>query len=477
MNRLSGLEQHVSILPRHEQHGQEDHRPHRQTLQLNDACVAVGRYELDGEMPILLLHPNSGGEFVGVTKAVDMALDQARTAQLGYRITVLLDTNNSGAADGSDTKFHVAWDEGWRQVATFRESDSSPKEQFVNHQAGLDGSGGGSYIDTVITREKDANTAWTSASDGVLEERRYYCQNWRADVSAVLTSGGLMVEWVKYSSYGSPFGLPGGDANSSGGTDATDTTQIQTWINGSAYDVRGDINLNGVVNASDKTTVTNNYVGTTLGWNNLSAIGNRKGYAGYEWESQTGMYHVRVRPYKPDLGKWLRRDPLGYVDGGNLYEYVGSKSITHVDPKGTSNTTCPNSQNTPPGTNCAFYAAWNPMASDSPCCLDYDPDDTYFFANATCFCQCAGDSAWSQFVRACLRCEYAKGTPPGKAHTYCYAQADLMNFPGGRPWSALLACYEKCGMFNPPIDMPALPSHPWQPGPLAGICANCKDKT
>ncbi len=122
----------------------------------------------------------------------------------------------------------------------------------MNHQAGLDGGGGGSYIDTVICREKDANTAWTSASDGVLEERRYYCQNWRADVNAVLTSAGWMVEWDKYSSYGSPFGLPGGDADSSGNTDATDTTQIQTWINGSVYDVRGDINLNGVVNASDK---------------------------------------------------------------------------------------------------------------------------------------------------------------------------------------------------------------------------------
>jgi len=255
---------------------------------------------------------------------------------LGYRITVLLDTNNSGAADGSDTKFHLAWDERWRQVATFRESDSSPKEQFINHQAGLDGSGGASYIDTVICREKDANTAWTSASDGTLEERRYYCQNWRADVSAVLTSGGLMVEWDKYSSYGSPYGLPGGDANSSGNTDSTDTTQIQTWINGSAYDVRGDVDLDGDVDATDKTRVTNNYVGTTLGWNNLSAVGNRKGYGGYEWESQTAGYHVRHRYLRPELGRWIRRDPLGYVDGYNIYVYTNCSPIVQRDPTGTT---------------------------------------------------------------------------------------------------------------------------------------------
>jgi hypothetical protein len=31
-------------------------------------------------------------------------------------------------------------------------------------------------------RDKDANTAWaTAAADGTLEERRVYCQNWRAD--------------------------------------------------------------------------------------------------------------------------------------------------------------------------------------------------------------------------------------------------------------------------------------------------------
>ena len=33
---------------------------------------------------------------------------------------------------------------------------------------------------------------------GTLEERRYYCQNGRADVSAALTSTGKLVEWVKY---------------------------------------------------------------------------------------------------------------------------------------------------------------------------------------------------------------------------------------------------------------------------------------
>src|SRR6185295_11741981 len=99
---------------------------------------------------------------------------------LGHKIAVHEDTDTDGDVDSNDKWYYDAYDERWRQMARFRESDSSPKEDFVNHNAGLGGKGGSSYIDLVICRNKDANTAWTSASDGVLEERLYYCQNWRA---------------------------------------------------------------------------------------------------------------------------------------------------------------------------------------------------------------------------------------------------------------------------------------------------------
>ena len=74
-------------------------------------------------------------------------------------------------------------------VATYRSSDPSLKERFVDQQAGHFGYGGSSYIDLVAFREKDANTAWTSASGGTLEERIYYCQNQHADVVAPATQG------------------------------------------------------------------------------------------------------------------------------------------------------------------------------------------------------------------------------------------------------------------------------------------------
>ncbi len=55
-----------------------------------------------------------------------------------------------------------------------------------------------------------------------------------------------------------------------------------------------------------------------------SAYDNPILFAGYYRDSETGLYHVRNRMYHAQLGLWLQRDPLGYVDGMSLYGYVGS---------------------------------------------------------------------------------------------------------------------------------------------------------
>jgi hypothetical protein len=53
-------------------------------------------------------------------------------------------------------------------------------------------------------------------------------QNWRADVSAILTSAGLVKEWVKYTSYGIPVRIDPGDYNRDG------------FVNGADFDDYGD---------------------------------------------------------------------------------------------------------------------------------------------------------------------------------------------------------------------------------------------
>jgi hypothetical protein len=44
--------------------------------------------------------------------------------------------------------------------------------------------------------------------------------------------------------------------------------------------------------------------------------------------------HVRHRVYLADLARWTRRDPAGYVDGMNVYAYVGAMPVGMVDPMG-----------------------------------------------------------------------------------------------------------------------------------------------
>ncbi|MCW5777264.1 MAG: hypothetical protein KIS87_12570 [Phycisphaeraceae bacterium] len=195
----------------------------------------------------------------------------------------------------------------------------------------------------MVLRDRDANTAWEDEADGTLEERVYYCQNWRADVSAILTATGKMVEWVKYSAYGVPFALPAGDTNSDGDWDATDAAAI---LNSSSYDVRQDAELDGDVDSSDAVhahSITGAY--QTLGRGVLSsaAVNNRRGYAGYEYDptfegAERWLYHVRHRVYDAEVGRWTRRDPLGYVDGMSLYEYVEANPLALLDAFGLAGT-------------------------------------------------------------------------------------------------------------------------------------------
>jgi hypothetical protein len=260
---------------------------------------------------------------------------------LGYRTGVHEDTDTDSDVDGSDLWYYSAYDERWRMVATYRSSDTDPKERFVHQQAGDGGFGGSSYIDLVAFREKDANTAWTSASDGTLEERLYYCQNQHADVVALITAAGGQREMDRYSAYGVPFGLPTGDCDSDGDCDVADRNQVQAWINASnQYDVRGDIDLDGDADSTDKTNLRNNFEGVTLGRGVLSSpsVRNTNGIAAYLGWGHSGHYQARSRNLLTAIGLWTARDPYEYVDGLSLYEYVASSPQVAVDPFGAEAT-------------------------------------------------------------------------------------------------------------------------------------------
>ncbi|MBZ0165728.1 MAG: RHS repeat-associated core domain-containing protein, partial [Candidatus Omnitrophica bacterium] len=65
-----------------------------------------------------------------------------------------------------------------------------------------------------------------------------------------------------------------------------------------------------------------------------SGIGNPYMFTGRRFDEETGIYHYRRRYYDPGIGRFLQRDPMGYYDSMNLYEYVASNPLNFVDPYG-----------------------------------------------------------------------------------------------------------------------------------------------
>ncbi|MFO0858273.1 MAG: RHS repeat-associated core domain-containing protein [Phycisphaerales bacterium] len=257
---------------------------------------------------------------------------------LGFRIAWQYDTDASQTLTDSE-RYYFMYDERWRIVGTFRNTDDYAKESFVYHAAGKAGRGDASYIDSVILRDRDTTNGWTGNPDGSLEERRFYCQNWRADVVAITNSNGLPYEFVRYTSYGKAQVFAAADVNRDGIVNATDADDWDDLYseNPSGAAIPVDFNFDGSSFDPTDTDDFNALYSAQSGFSNalqLSSLGNRKGYAGYEFDQAIEAYHVRHRVYLPEIGRWTKRDPAGYVDGVSLYEYAKAMILAANDSTG-----------------------------------------------------------------------------------------------------------------------------------------------
>ena len=67
----------------------------------------------------------------------------------------------------------------------------------------------------------------------------------------------------------------------------------------------------------------------------VRAVAKRYRYTGMERDEETGLNYHTARYYMPWLGRWCSADPVGIVDGLNVYQYGGHNPIIAVDRSGS----------------------------------------------------------------------------------------------------------------------------------------------
>jgi RHS repeat-associated protein len=242
---------------------------------------------------------------------------------------------------------------------------------------------GSTPIDLAVLRDRDTTASWASST--TTDERIYDRQNWRADVSVLTKSDDQPIEWIKYSAYGVPTSYALADFDRDGDIDAADDTAFYAAVGGGPgnpdVDFDGDSGTDYDLDAFDESHAAASTGGR--GVQSRSATANRAGYAGYQWDPVVKLNHVRHRVYNPEMGRWTRRDPLGYVDRMSTYKYSINNPLFHTDPLGLA---C--SPNSPPP----------PPTSD-------DCGDSLIVT-------CSSDSRFGAFIFEQIANLHARGCPP-----------------------------------------------------------------
>jgi len=273
---------------------------------------------------------------------------------LNWRTVRIADTKTTGGValpDGILDQLRIMiYDAGWRLIQErihdgFDPGTDSPQSpgtltRRVSSVPVLPGTGA---ADQVLMRR----TRSFPPTGNPVDTDHYLLHDHLGSTVAVLDRDAKLLERVRYDAYGHARHSWGNDVDGDGDADATDRSIVGTaqgkGIADAGYIVDADINRDGVINSTDLALVGTSAYATALRAGAISApwlprqplvVDNVIGYAAYTYNVETGLYTVPFRHYDPILGRWIQRDPLGTVDGLNLYAYVGGMPLWMVDPMG-----------------------------------------------------------------------------------------------------------------------------------------------
>jgi len=87
-------------------------------------------------------------------------------------------------------------------------------------------------------------------------------------------------------------------------------------IGTACYHPEADLDRDGEVDSADVGLSSSKVNSMPPGWvgSPASAVYNTIGWSGSYHEHVTDLDHLRMREWSPHRGRWLQRDPAGYMD-------------------------------------------------------------------------------------------------------------------------------------------------------------------
>ena len=89
--------------------------------------------------------------------------------------------------------------------------------------------------------------------------------------------------------------------------------------------------------------VIDTLIGATITSYRYDAFGNlidssapEFGFSSKRYDASTALSYFGARYYDASLGRFISRDPMGYIDGPNMYVYVSNNALFYIDPTGNA---------------------------------------------------------------------------------------------------------------------------------------------